>query len=161
MKTLRKFSLESTAAFTLVAIGLAIALRVVVTDMNRAPSTEARTAIHFNELVSVPSTDVLVPEPTQSQVVIASWYGSDFQGKTMSNGEPFDMYALTVAHKTLPLGTYLRLLNPENGRVVIAMVTDRGPFVEGRDIDLSWIVAKKLGLLKKGTGVVRIIEIFA
>ena len=80
----------------------------------------------------------------------ASWYGHDSQGKRMANGDSFNMRKLTVAHKTLPLGTQLKLLNPENGKTVVATVTDRGPYVKGRDIDLSRAAAKKLGILDKG-----------
>ncbi len=74
----------------------------------------------------------------------ASWYGPGFHGKLAANGKPFDMEAATVAHKELPLGTRLCIKNPANGRVVIATVTDRGPFIKGRIIDLSKGVARAL-----------------
>ncbi|MGD8292537.1 MAG: septal ring lytic transglycosylase RlpA family protein [Desulfobacterales bacterium] len=89
---------------------------------------------------------------------IASWYGKDFHGKKTSNGEIYDMYAMTAAHKTLPLGTYVRVRNLENNRELEVRVNDRGPFVRGRIIDLSYAAANELGLVGPGTAKV---EIFA
>lgn len=77
----------------------------------------------------------------------ASWYGIAFHGRPTSLGETYDMYAMTAAHKTMPLPSYARVRNPANGREVIVRVNDRGPFVEGRVIDLSYTAALKLGLL--------------
>lgn len=83
---------------------------------------------------------------------VASWYGPGFHGKPTASGELYDMYALTCAHKTLPFGTRLRVTNPDNGRSAEVVVNDRGPFVDGRDIDLSYAAAKKIGLVADGTG---------
>ncbi len=90
------------------------------------------------------------------QTGIASWYGTDFQGKNTSNGEKYDMNAMTAAHKTLPLGVYVKVKNLDNGRETVVRVNDRGPFVKGRVIDLSYAAAKKLGLESIGTAPVRI-----
>jgi rare lipoprotein A len=90
------------------------------------------------------------------QTGIASWYGEDFHGKRASNGETYDMFAMTAAHKELPLPTYARVTNLENGRSVVVRVTDRGPFVGDRVIDLSWVAAAKLRLATKGTGLVEV-----
>ncbi|MGJ7567117.1 septal ring lytic transglycosylase RlpA family protein [Variovorax sp. GB1R11] len=79
---------------------------------------------------------------------MASWYGSKFHAASTSSGEPYDMYAMTAAHKTLPLPSYVRVRNPANGREVIVRVNDRGPFVDGRVIDLSYTAALKLDLLR-------------
>ena len=100
-------------------------------------------------------------EPLEShegfvQTGVASWYGMDFHGKTTSNGEIYDMNAMTAAHKTLPLGVYVKVYNKENGREAIVRVNDRGPFVKGRIIDLSYGAAKKLGVDVAGTAPVRI-----
>ena len=84
--------------------------------------------------------------------VVASWYGQYHHGRLMANGEPFNMFAATIAHKDLPLGAKVRLENPETGQHVIATVTDRGPYVAGRDVDLSYGVAKRLSLTKEGVG---------
>ena len=82
---------------------------------------------------------------------IASWYGRDFHGKKTSNGEIYNMYAMTAAHKTLPLGTQVRVHNLENGKKVDVRVNDRGPFVRGRIIDLSYKAANKIGIVGPGT----------
>jgi rare lipoprotein A len=77
---------------------------------------------------------------------LASWYGQTFHGKKTANGETFNMYAMTAAHRTLPLPSYARVSNPANGRSVIVRVNDRGPFTPGRIIDLSYTAAVKLGI---------------
>lgn len=87
---------------------------------------------------------------------IASWYGNKFHGYTTSNFEKYDMYAFTAAHKTLPLPSYARVTNLENGASVIVRVNDRGPFAENRIIDLSYVAALKLGVWQKGTGMVEV-----
>lgn len=87
---------------------------------------------------------------------IASWYGTKFHGKRTSSGETYDMYAMTAAHKTLPLPTYVEVVNLENNRHVIVKVNDRGPFHENRIIDLSYAAASKLGILGRGTGLVEV-----
>lgn len=87
---------------------------------------------------------------------LASWYGPGFHSERTSSGEPYDMYAMTAAHKTLPIPTYLRVTNLENGRSVVVRVNDRGPFVRGRIIDLSYTAAWKLDMIKTGTARVEI-----
>jgi rare lipoprotein A len=100
-------------------------------------------------------------EPLQThagfvQTGIASWYGKDFHGKKTSNGETYDMYAMTAAHKTLPLGVFVRVRNTVNGNEATVRINDRGPFVAGRIIDLSYSAAKTLGMDIAGTAPVRI-----
>lgn len=87
---------------------------------------------------------------------IASWYGNKFHGYTTSNFEKYDMYAFSAAHKTLPLPSYARVTNLDNGASVIVRVNDRGPFAENRVIDLSDVAAIKLGIWQKGTGLVEV-----
>ncbi len=87
---------------------------------------------------------------------IASWYGKKFHGKRTSSGEPYDMYAMTAAHKTLPLPSYVRVTNLHNGRTVVLRVNDRGPFLHNRLIDLSYAAALKLDIMKAGTAVVEV-----
>lgn len=86
----------------------------------------------------------------------ASWYGTQFHQHKTSSGEPYDMLAMTAAHKTLPLPTYLEVTNLKNHRKIIVKVNDRGPFVSNRLIDLSYVAAKKLGVLGHGTAPVKI-----
>ncbi len=87
---------------------------------------------------------------------IASWYGPNFHGKKTSNGEWYDMYAMTAAHKTLPMNTIVKVTDLLNGKSVIVRINDRGPFVKNRIIDLSYAAAKKLGIVASGTAPVRL-----
>jgi rare lipoprotein A len=86
----------------------------------------------------------------------ASWYGRKFHGRLTSSGEPFDMYELTAAHKTLPIPTFARVTNLDNGRSTIVRINDRGPFHDNRIIDLSYAAAVKLGYAAIGTAPVRV-----
>lgn len=87
---------------------------------------------------------------------IASWYGTKFHGRRTSSGETYDMHALTAAHTTLPLPTYVRVTNLNNGRSTVVRVNDRGPFHDNRIIDLSYAAASKLGIVETGTGLVEV-----
>jgi len=87
---------------------------------------------------------------------VASWYGKKFHGRKTSNGETYDMYAMTAAHKTLPMNVHLKVTNLANGRSTVVRVNDRGPFVRTRIIDLSYSAAKELGVVGPGTAPVRI-----
>lgn len=87
---------------------------------------------------------------------IASWYGTKFHERRTSSGEPYNMYSMTAANKVLPLPTYVRVTNLQNGRQIIVKVNDRGPFHENRVIDLSFAAAKKMGMMGKGTALVEI-----
>lgn len=87
---------------------------------------------------------------------IASWYGKKFHGRKTSNGEIYDMYQMSAAHKTLPIPTYVEVENLKTGKTIIVRVNDRGPFHEGRIIDLSYAAAQKLGIASSGTGLVEV-----
>ncbi len=87
---------------------------------------------------------------------VASWYGKQFHGRLTANGEIFDMHSLSVAHKTLPMPSYVRVTNVANGRSIMARVNDRGPYHGNREIDLSYKVAQVLGITRTGTGQVRV-----
>jgi rare lipoprotein A len=98
-------------------------------------------------------------EKTPTKLVqfgVASWYGSDFHGRPTSSGEIYDMYQLTCAHNTLPLGTMVMVTNLENGKSVELKVNDRGPFVKERVIDLSYAAARMIGMWEKGTAQVKV-----
>jgi rare lipoprotein A len=90
---------------------------------------------------------------------VASWYGKKFHGELTSSREVYDMYAMTAAHKTLPLPTYVRVRNLSNNKSVVVRVNDRGPFVDNRIIDLSYSAAIKLDMVKNGTGLVEVTAI--
>ena len=88
--------------------------------------------------------------PNVSGEVTASWYGIGHHNKLTASGQRFNMHKNTLAHRTLPLGTKVRLVNPDNGKSAEGVVNDRGPYVKGRDVDVSYEMAKQLGFVKKG-----------
>lgn len=103
------------------------------------------------------------PAPLQQRSIlrslgagVASYYGRRFQGRLTANGERFNMNALTAAHKTLPFGTRVRVTNPRNGKSVTVRINDRGPFTRGRVIDLSRAAARRIGLISRGHGRVKL-----
>jgi len=89
----------------------------------------------------------------------ASWYGPKFHGKFTANGEVYNQMALTAAHKNLSFGTLLKITNPKNGKSVIVRINDRGPYIEGRELDLSKGAAIELGMLEKGVARVKVQEV--
>ncbi len=95
-------------------------------------------------------------ESTHTLQGVASWYGYPHQGRITASGRRFDMYELTAAHRTLPLGTRLRVTNLIGGRSVIVTITDRGPFVKNRVIDLSYAAAREIGIISSGTAPVQL-----
>jgi len=103
-------------------------------------------------LVARPADPV---EPLRVWRGVASWYGSSFHGRITANGERYDMYALTAAHPSLPLGSWVRVERPRTGRSVIVRINDRGPFIAGREIDLSYRAACLLGIDRQGLARVR------
>jgi rare lipoprotein A len=95
-------------------------------------------------------------EPTHSLQGIASWYGHPHHGRITASGRRFDMYEFTAAHRTLPMGTRLRVTNLTNGQSVRVTITDRGPFVRRRVIDLSFAAAREIGMIGPGTAPVHL-----
>ena len=127
----------------------------IPSDLNRVPDAEPRIEpIRSSGGTSKPYTVLgrgyqpITDDRPFRESGLASWYGRKFHAASTSSGEPYDMYAMTAAHKTLPLPSYVRVRNPANGREVIVRVNDRGPFVVGRVIDLSYTAALKLDLLR-------------
>jgi rare lipoprotein A len=101
-------------------------------------------------------TSSVPDDAAADQTGVASWYGDHWQGRTTASGKPFDESKLTAAHRTLPLNTRVRVTNLKTGRSVEVTITDRGPYTDGRLIDLSKAAAKKLGMVKEGLVPVRI-----
>lgn len=99
----------------------------------------------------------LPAEAALSESGLASWYGHEFHGRRTASGEIYDKYAMTAAHRTLPLPSFARVSNPANGRSVIVRVNDRGPFTKGRIVDLSYAAAQKLGVV--GVATVELVRI--
>lgn len=95
-------------------------------------------------------------KPLRVWVGNASWYGQEFHGRKTANGERFDCEALTAAHPTLPFGSLVRVVNPRNGQFELVRINDRGPYQEGREIDVSYRVARKIGLIHPGVSQVQL-----
>ncbi|HEX7504179.1 MAG TPA: septal ring lytic transglycosylase RlpA family protein [Syntrophales bacterium] len=135
--------------------GLADTFGVSIKEIARSNNITDPDRIYTGQKmrVRVPSaTENVTPEMPERSEVVASWYGKEYHGKPMANGKIYNMYANTIAHRTLPLGTKVELMNPDTGQIVRAVVTDRGPFIDGRDVDLSYSIAKKLNMVNKGVG---------
>jgi len=96
------------------------------------------------------------PKPIKSWVGNASWYGPGFNGRKTANGEKFNSESLTAAHPNLPFGSWVRIVNPRNGKFELVRINDRGPYQEGREIDVSYRVARKIGLIGSGVSQVRL-----
>lgn len=111
------------------------------------------STLHAPLVVALPKQPVL---PLRVWKGTASWYGSRFHGRRTANGETYDMFAYTAAHPTLPFGSLVRLVNPRTGRSQLVRINDRGPFVDDREIDVSYGVARRLGITEKGLARVRI-----
>lgn len=120
---------------------------VKITDIIKENNISNPSLIHPGQILRIPRRDKII-----EQQVTASWYGQSYHGKVMANGNVYNMYANTIAHKELPFGTRVELENPETGMKETAIVTDRGPYVKGRDIDISFGLAQKLSLIEKGVG---------
>jgi rare lipoprotein A len=138
-----------------IAHGLMIAFLVIGLGAAQGPNN--------SEASSAPDKSAQIKPEVQKQaksrpyqVGTASWYGEDFEGKTTASGEDYEMYDMTAAHPTLPLGSYVRVTNLRNGRAVVVKVNDRGPIVEGRIIDLSYGAAQALQFQHRGLQRVRL-----
>ena len=116
-----------------------------------AEKTEAPEPSPAPEVEVTPETKPLLVETG-----IASWYGAPYHNRRGSNGEVYDMHAMTAAHRTLPLGSIVRVTSLDSRESAVVRITDRGPFIEGRIIDLSQAAAKKIGLVHRGTGRVQV-----
>lgn len=116
-----------------------------------------------NSMSTVNSEEVLMNTSLVDYVdkgtMKASWYGPKFHGKTTANGERFDQMAFTAAHKKLKFGTLLRITNPKNDKSVIVRINDRGPYIPGRQLDLSRAAALELGMIKKGVVKLKVEEV--
>jgi rare lipoprotein A (peptidoglycan hydrolase) len=111
-----------------------------------SPGLEAPLVAHLTQPVL----------PIKTWVGNASWYGPDFNGKKTANGERFNAESLTAAHPNLPFGSWVRVVNPRNGKFEVVRINDRGPYQEGREIDVSYRVARKIGLINSGVSQVRL-----
>ena len=122
------------------------ALRWVPLMFLIAPAMEAPLVAHRSD----------PPKPIKTWVGNASWYGPEFNGRKTADGERFDCESLTAAHPVLPFGSVVRIVNPRNGKFEVVRINDRGPYQEGREIDVSYRVARQIGLIHSGVTQVRL-----
>src|SRR6266568_1497453 len=136
------------------AQGLAIAFSIVGLGAAQGPNISEAIAAPVSSVQARPEVRPVKTKPYQ--IGTASWYGQIFDGKPTASGEPYDMYDMTAAHLTLPMGSYVRVTNLRNGKAVVVRVNDRGPIVPGRIIDLSYGAAQALQFKQRGLQRVRL-----
>lgn len=139
-----------------IAQGLMIGLLVVGLGAAQGPNNSEASSAPCRSAQIKPEIQKQAGKTKPFQVGTASWYGGYFDGKPTASGEDYDMYDMTAAHPTLPLGSYVRVTNLRNGRAVVVKVNDRGPIVEGRIIDLSYGAAQALEFQERGLQRVRL-----
>ena len=138
------------------AHGLALAFLIASLGAAQGPNISEAKPAPVSSTQARPEVRKQAGKPKPYQVGTASWYGEFFDGKPTASGEPYDMYDMTAASLTIPLGTYVKVTNLHNGRAVTVKVNDRGPVVPGRIIDLSYGAAAALGYDKQGLQRVRL-----
>jgi rare lipoprotein A (peptidoglycan hydrolase) len=143
------------------AVFLALGLLVLTPTINPTPNAMTSPTPQSTTLTGNPATQKVAsskkgPQPIATWECLSSWYGEDFDGLPTATGETYDMYGDTAAHPTLPLGSIVRVTNTRNHRSQIVRINDRGPYVEGRELDVSYAVAEKLGFDQRGTAKVRL-----
>jgi rare lipoprotein A (peptidoglycan hydrolase) len=136
-------------------IGLLVLVPTINPTATGKPS-EASSAVERAPATSAKLHNAAVRKPIAVWECTSSWYGDDFDGQPTANGETYDMYAATAAHPTLPLGSIVRVVNPRNHRSQIVRINDRGPYIEGRELDVSYEVARRLGFDQHGIAKVRL-----
>jgi len=139
-----------------IAHGLMIGLLIVGLRAAQGPNNSEASSATTSPNQGKPEVSKQTGKAQPYQVGTASWYGEDFVGKPTASGEDYDMYDMTAAHPTLPLGSYVRVTNLRNGRAVVVKVNDRGPIVPGRIIDLSYGAAQVLEFEHRGLQRVRL-----
>jgi rare lipoprotein A len=139
-----------------IAHGLMIGLSIVGLGAAQGPNNSEASSAQTRAVQAKPEVRKQTGKNQPYQIGTASWYGDYFVGKPTASGEDFDMYDMTAAHPTLPLGTYVRVTNLRNGRVVVVKINDRGPVVPGRIIDLSFGAAQVLQFEQRGLQQVRL-----
>jgi rare lipoprotein A (peptidoglycan hydrolase) len=139
--------------------GLAMFLMVpaVKAPAYQGTSTTGRPTNVFTQTQNLATPNpALQPRPLRTWECVSSWYGEDFDGQPTATGELYDMYGMTAAHPTLPLGSVVRIVNLRTQQSAVVRINDRGPYVPGRDLDVSYQVARQLGFLHRGLAHVRL-----
>jgi rare lipoprotein A (peptidoglycan hydrolase) len=160
--------MRAKAFVVLESLFLGLGLLVLTPSVNPAVSGSASTPrpiatpLQSSPLPKNPlsknssSSHMAQPKPLAVWECTTSWYGEDFDGQPTATGEPYDMYATTAAHPTLPLGSIVRVVNTRNQRSQVVRINDRGPYIVGRELDVSYEVARRLGFDQSGLAKVRL-----
>jgi rare lipoprotein A len=151
---------KAFVVFESVFLGLGLLLltpsanpKAKVNASNPIPVT---TTIQKSSLQTSSKSKKAAQKPIAVWVCMTSWYGEDFDGQPTATGETYDMYGETAAHPTLPLGSIVRVVNPKNHRSQVVRINDRGPYIQGRELDVSYQVARQLGFDHRGLAQVRL-----
>lgn len=145
------------ALLFLVFIAL-VGFTFVITD-DETPALSTTDAEEISLETKLPSVDPELVDYVDLGTMKASWYGPGFHGRKTANGEKFDQMSYTAAHKSLRFGTLLKITNPKNGKSIVVRINDRGPYIEGRDLDLSKAAAHELGLMRRGVARLKVEEL--
>ena len=155
--------MRAKAFVVLESLFLGLGLLVLTPSVNpavRSNSSTVRPVATPLQNSQLPSTSSSAKHPQPKPLAIwectTSWYGEDFDGQPTATGEPYDMYATTAAHPTLPLGSIVRVVNTRNQRSQVVRINDRGPYIVGRELDVSYEVARRLGFDQSGLAKVRL-----
>lgn len=132
-------------------VGICLIVFIVGCGTNVQYTTKGKSTREVHKKFTTEEGELTSPEqPKNVSYMVTSYYGQKFHGRPTANGETFDMNMLTGAHKTLPFGTRLRVTNEDNGKSVEIRINDRGPFIKGRELDLSQAAAQEIGLILYG-----------
>jgi rare lipoprotein A (peptidoglycan hydrolase) len=152
--------MRAKAFIVLEGIVLGLSLLILTPSVNPTVSGSAGSpypSIKSTSVASlIESVNATQPKPLAVWECTTSWYGEDFDGRPTATGEIYNMYDATAAHPTLPLGSIVRVVNPRNHRSQIVRINDRGPYIEGRELDVSYEVARRLGFDQRGTAKLRL-----
>ncbi|HXW54455.1 MAG TPA: septal ring lytic transglycosylase RlpA family protein [Candidatus Cybelea sp.] len=152
--------MRAKAFLVLECIVLGLGLLVFTPSAN--PTVSGSTSISYPSArqigggPSMEGANRTEPKPLAVWECVTSWYGEDFDGRPTATGEIYNMYGATAAHLTLPLGSIVRVVNPRNNHSQIVRINDRGPYIEGRELDVSYEVARRLGFDQRGTAKLRL-----
>lgn len=135
-----------------------VGFTLVIND-DETPALPTTDAEEISLETKLPDFDPSLVEYVDLGTMKASWYGPGFHGRKTANGEKFDQMSYTAAHKSLRFGTLLKVTNPKNGKSIVVRINDRGPYVEGRDLDLSKAAAHELGLMRRGIARLKVEEL--
>jgi rare lipoprotein A len=154
-----RYLLRSIVKALLFLVFIALVGFTLVINDDETPALPTTDAEEISLETKLPDFDPSLVDYVDLGTMKASWYGPGFHGRKTANGEKFDQMSYTAAHKSLRFGTLLRITNPKNGKSIVVRINDRGPYIEGRDLDISKAAAHELGLMRKGVARLKVEEL--